>query len=187
MNRLQEKYLKEVIPAMKAKFNFRNDLAVPKVLKVTINSGIGKFKQEQKILDEIANDITQIAGQKAVFTLAKKAIASFKTRQGQAIGLKATLRGQRLYDFLVRLINLALPRTRDFRGLPSSAVDSNGNLNIGIKEQIIFPEISHENVKTIFGLEVCVTTTARNQREGLELFKLMGFPIASDEPVKNKK
>ncbi|MBU2264561.1 50S ribosomal protein L5 [Patescibacteria group bacterium] len=177
MNRLQEKYLKEVIPAMKEKFGYRNDLAVPKILKVTINSGVGRFKQDQKIVDEIANDITQIAGQKAVFTLAKKAIASFKTRQGQAVGLKVSLRGQRLYDFLDRLISLALPRTRDFRGLAVKAVDDKGNLNIGIKEQIIFPEISHENVKTIFGLEVCVTTNAKNQKEGIELFKLLGFPI----------
>ncbi|MBU2037254.1 50S ribosomal protein L5 [Patescibacteria group bacterium] len=177
MNRLQEKYLKEVIPAMKEKFGYRNDLAVPKILKVTINSGVGRFKQDQKIVDEIANDITQIAGQKAVFTLAKKAIASFKTRQGQAVGLKVSLRGRRLYDFLDRLISLALPRTRDFRGLAVKAVDDKGNLNIGIKEQIIFPEISHENVKTIFGLEVCVTTNAKNQKEGIELFKLLGFPI----------
>ena len=162
---------------MKAKFNFRNDLAVPKILKVTINSGVGKFKQDQKIVDEIASDITQIAGQKAVFTLAKKAIASFKTRQGQVVGVKVSLRGRRLNDFLDRLISLALPRTRDFRGIPFSAVDKSGNLNIGIKEQIIFPEISHENVKTIFGLEVCVTTSARNQAEGLELFKLLGFPL----------
>lgn len=178
---------------MKAKFNFRNDLAVPKILKVTINSGVGKFKQEQKTIDEIAGDLTQIAGQKAVFTLAKKAIASFKTRQGQVIGIKVSLRGRRLYDFLDRLISLALPRTRDFRGIPLSAVDKSGNLNIGLKEQIIFPEISHENVKTIFGLEVCVTTSAKNQAEGLELFRLLGFPIKntaeteSQEKKKRKK
>jgi large subunit ribosomal protein L5 len=191
MNRLQEKYLKEVIPAMKAKFNFSNDLAVPKVLKVTLNSGLGKFKQEQKAMDEIANDITQIAGQKTVFTQAKKAIASFKTRQGQVIGVKVSLRGRRMYDFLDRLVSLSLPRTRDFRGISARAVDSNGNLNIGLKEQIIFPEISHEQVKSIFGLEVCVTTSAKNQAEGLELFRLLGFPIRQqgdgDEKTAKKK
>ncbi|KKT26676.1 MAG: 50S ribosomal protein L5 [Parcubacteria group bacterium GW2011_GWA2_43_9b] len=177
MNRLQEKYLKEVVPAMKEKFNYRNNMAVPKIMKVTINSGVGKFKQEQKVIDEIANDITQIAGQKAVFTQAKKAIASFKTRQGQVVGIKVTLRGKRMYDFLDRLISLALPRTRDFRGFDSKTVDSGGNLNIGLKEQIVFPEISHEQVRTIFGLEVCVTTNAKKHQEGLELFKLLGFPI----------
>ena len=177
MNRLQEKYLKEVIPALRAKFGYKNDLAVPKILKVTLNSGLGKFKQEQKVIDEIANDLTQIAGQATVFTKAKKAISSFKTRQGQTIGVKVTLRGQRMYDFLDRFIGLALPRTRDFRGIAASAVDGRGNLNIGLKEQIIFPEISHDQVQTIFGLEVGVTTNATNQAEGLELFKLLGFPI----------
>jgi len=177
-SRLQEKYLKETIPALRAKFGYKNDMSVPKILKVTINSGVGKFKQEQKVIDEIANDITQIAGQKTVFTQAKKAIASFKTRQGQIVGIKVSLRGRRMYDFLDRLISLALPRTRDFRGITLSAVDSRGNLNIGLKEQIIFPEISHEQVQTIFGLEVCVTTSAKNSAEGLELFKSLGFPIS---------
>ena len=177
INRLQEKYLKVAVPALRAEFGYKNDMAVPKIMKVTINSGVGKFKQEQKVIDEISNDITQIAGQKAVFTQAKKAIASFKTRQGQIIGIKVTLRGKRMYDFLDRLISLALPRTRDFRGFEGKAVDGNGNLNIGLKEQIIFPEISHEQVRTIFGLEVCVTTSAKKMAEGLKLFKLMGFPI----------
>jgi large subunit ribosomal protein L5 len=179
MNRLQEKYKKEVIPAMKTKFGYRNDLAVPRILKVTLNSGLGKYRQEQKIIEEIEKDMTLIAGQKAVFTKAKKAISSFKTRIGQAIGLKVTLRGRRMYDFLDRLISLALPRTRDFRGLSPKSLDKNGNLNIGIREQIVFPEISHEHVRTIFGLEACVTTNARNKEEGLELFKLLGFPIKS--------
>lgn len=179
-SRLKNKYLKEVIPAMKEKFNYRNDMAVPKILKMTLNSGVGKFKQDQKMIDEIAKDLTQIAGQKAVFTKAKKAIASFKTRQGQVIGVKVTLRGCRMYDFLDRLISLALPRTRDFRGISLKAVDSNGNLSIGIKEQIIFPEISHENVKAIFGFEVCITSSAANMIEGIELFKLLGFPITAD-------
>ena len=177
LNRLQEKYLKEVVPAIRTSFGLTNDLAVPRILKVTLNSGLGKYRLEQKIIEEIQNDLTMIAGQKAVFTLAKKAIASFKTRQGQPIGLKVTLRGRRMYDFLERLVALALPRTRDFRGLSPDAVDDSGNLNIGIKEQIVFPEISHENVKTIFGFEIAVTTNARNQEQGLELFRLLGFPM----------
>lgn len=177
MNRLQEKYKKEVVPAMKKDFGYKNDMAVPKILKVTLNSGLGKYRLEPKVMDEIEKDLTIIAGQKAVFSKAKKAIASFKSRQGQTIGLRVTLRGQRMYDFLDRFISLALPRTRDFRGIDVRSVDPAGNLNIGIKEQIIFPEISHEQVKTIFGFEVCITTNAKDQNKGLKLFKLMGFPI----------
>lgn len=177
MNRLQEKYIKEVVPALQAEFGFENVMAVPKITKVTLNSGVGRLKQDQKLLEEIEKDITLITGQKAVYTKAKKAIASYKTRQGQIIGVKVTLRGARMYDFLDKLISLSLPRTRDFRGIPAKAVDGSGNLNIGIKEQIIFPEISHDQVKSIFGLEVCVTTNAKNQQEGLALFRLMGFPI----------
>jgi len=177
MNRLQEKYIKQVVPAMRQTFGYKNNLAVPRVLKVTINSGIGRFRQDEKANEEILKDITTIAGQKAVFTQAKKAISSFKTRQGQVIGVKVTLRGRRMYDFLDRLISLALPRTRDFRGLTAKSVDQRGSLNIGLKEQIVFPEISHEHVRTIFGMEVSVATDAKNQKEGVELFKLLGFPI----------
>ncbi|MBU1102894.1 50S ribosomal protein L5 [Patescibacteria group bacterium] len=177
MNRLQGKYIKEVIPKMKEAFGYKNNLEVPRILKVTINSGIGKYKQDQKIIEDIEKDLTMIAGQKPVFTQAKKAVSSFKTRQGQNIGLKVTLRGARMYNFIDRLISLALPRTRDFRGLESDSVDKSGNLNIGIREQIVFPEISHENVRNIFGLEVSVTTNAKSKEEGLGLFKLLGFPI----------
>lgn len=179
-SRLQEKYLKEVVPALQARFNLKNKMAVPRVIKVTLNSGIGRFRDEDKIVEEINKDLSRISGQKAVFTQAKKAISSFKTRIGQPIGLRVTLRGKRMYDFVDRLISLALPRTRDFRGLAKKSVDEKGNLNIGIKEQIVFPEISHENVKTIFGFEVCITTNARNQTEGWELFRLLGFPMKKD-------
>jgi len=179
MNRLQEKYIKQVVPAMRQTFGYKNNLAVPKILKVTINSGVGRFRQDEKANEDIIKDITTLAGQKAVTTQAKKAIASFKTRQGQVIGIKVTLRGRRMYDFVDRLISLALPRTRDFRGLPAKSVDQRGSLNIGLKEQIVFPEISHEHVRTIFGLEISVTTNAKSQPEGIELFKLMGFPIKS--------
>ncbi|KKS68455.1 MAG: 50S ribosomal protein L5 [Parcubacteria group bacterium GW2011_GWC2_42_6] len=177
MNRIKEKYQKEVIPAMKAKFGYRNDLAVPKITKVTVNSGIGKYRGDQKAFEEIEKNLGILTGQKAVYTKAKKAISSFKTRIGQPIGLKVTLRGSRMYDFIDRLISLALPRVRDFRGLEIKSVDSCGNLNIGIREQIVFPEISHENIKTIFGLEITLTVNAKNQAEGLELFRLLGFPI----------
>lgn len=177
MNRIQEKYNKEVIKKMKEKFGWRNDLAVPRIKKATLNVGIGRFKQDQKIVEEIEKTLAAISGQKPVYTQAKKAIASFKTRVGLPIGLKVTLRGHRMYDFIDRLISLALPRTRDFRGLEIKSVDKNGNLNIGIKEQIVFPEVSHENVKTIFGLEIALTLNAKSKEEGLELFRLLGFPI----------
>lgn len=162
---------------MREKFGYRNDLAVPKILKVTLNSGLGKYRQDQKATEEIANNLTMLAGQRAVFTQAKKAISSFKTRQGQVIGAKVTLRAARMYDFLDRLVSLALPRSRDFRGLEAESVDEHGNLNLGVREHIIFPEISHEHVKTIFGLEVSITTNAKNRKEGLELFRLLGFPM----------
>lgn len=177
MNRLQEKYNKEVVPAMQEIFGFKNKMAAPKIIKVTLNAGIGKYREDKTTTEEIQKDLTLIAGQKAVYTQAKKAMAAFKTRIGQQIGLKVTLRGRKMYDFIDRLISLSLPRTRDFRGISEKSVDQNGNLNIGIKEQIIFPEISHENVKAIFGFEVNVTTNARSRQEGMELFKRIGFPI----------
>jgi len=179
MNRIQEKYIKEVIPKMREYFGYKNDMAVPKILKVTVNTGIGKYKQEQKAIEEVEKDLALISGQKAVFSQSKKAISSFKTRIGQPIGLRVTLRGRRMCDFIDRLISLALPRARDFRGLAITSVDQKGNLNIGIREQIIFPEISHEHVRTIFGLEISVSTSAKLRKEGLELFKLLGFPIKS--------
>jgi len=177
MNRLQEKYNKEIAPAMQESFGFKNRMAVPRITKVTLNTGIGKYRDEKATTEEIQKDLTLIAGQKAVYTQAKKAIAAFKTRIGQQIGLKVTLRGQKMYDFIDCLISLALPRTRDFRGISEKSVDQSGNLNVGIKEQIIFPEISHENVKAIFSFEINVTTTAKNHKEGFELFRMMGFPM----------
>lgn len=177
MLRLKEKYKKEVIPIMREKFGYKNDFAVPKVEKVVINTGIGRFTQDQKTVEEIGRALSLISGQKPVFTLAKKAISSFKIREGMKVGFKITLRNQRMYDFLERLIYLALPRGRDFRGIDQKSIDEKGNLTIGIKEHIIFPEISHEEVKTIFGLEISVITNAKRKEEGLELLKLLGFPI----------
>ncbi len=178
---LKEKYIKEVIPKMKEKFKHKNDLAVPKIERAVVNIGIGSSAlKDGKAQERISNDLVLITGQKPVPTLAKKAIAGFKTREGMVVGLKVTLRGKRMYDFLSRLVNIALPRTRDFRGLSPKSVDQNGNLTIGIKEHIIFPELSTEDVKRIFGMEVTIVTKAKNREEALELFKLLGFPIKKD-------
>lgn len=179
---LQKKYQKEVIPAMKEKFGYKNDLAVPKIKKVIVNVGIGSSAlKDEKIQEIISKDLTLITGQKPVPTLARKAIAGFKTRKGMEVGLKITLQGKRMFEFLSRLINVALPRTRDFRGLSPKSIDQGGNLTIGIKEHIIFPEISGEDIKKIFGLEVTVVSNARTRKEALELFKLLGFPIKKEE------
>lgn len=175
--KLLEKYKKEVIPQVIEKFGFKNYLAVPRISKVVLNLGLGRFLGNKEVLDKIAGDLALIAGQRPVFTQAKKAIAGFKIRQGQKVGLKVTLRGKRMWDFLARLVFLALPRTRDFHGLSPRSVDRSGNLTIGIKEHIVFPEITAENVKQIFGFEVCVCSTAKNHEKGLALFRLLGFPI----------
>lgn len=174
---LKEKYAKEVIPKMKERFGYRNDLAVPKIIKVVVNTGFNPNTKDEKIRQEMAHDLALITGQKANPCPAKKAEAAFKTRKGMIIGLMITLRGQRMYDFLDRLVHIVLPRSRDFHGLPEKNIDQSGNLNIGFKEQIVFPEISAESTKNIFGLEVVVVTTAKNHQQGVELFKLLGFPI----------
>lgn len=174
---LREKYKKEVIPLMKEKFGYKNNLAVPKIEKVIVNAGIGTLSRDDQSRDLAAKDLALITGQKPIPTLAKKAISAFKIRKGMIVGLKVTLRGKRMFDFISRLINIALPRSRDFRGLSSKSVDGSGNLTIGIKEQIIFPEFIGEDIKKIFGLEVTVVTNAKTRQEALELFKLMGFPL----------
>ncbi len=174
---MKEKYNKSVIPAMKEKFGYTNDLAVPSILKVVVNAGIGKINKESEKVEEIINSIAEITGQKPVKTKAHKAISGFKIRQGLEIGAKVTLHGTRMWQFLERLVNIALPRTRDFQGLEKKSVDERGNLNIGIKEHTIFPEISAEKVKNIFGLQITVVTNAKDHKEGIELFKALGFPI----------
>ena len=180
---LKEKYEKEVVPKMMKKFGYKNKMAVPKIEKVLINVGFGKLisektgDEQKKIQQALLEDLAQISGQRPVLTKAKKSISGFKIRKGLPIGAKATLRRGKMYDFLERLINTALPRSRDFWGIPADSVDKNGNLTIGIREHIAFPEISPEKVKFIFGFEVSIVTTAKNKEEGLELFKLMGFPI----------
>jgi len=176
---LKEKYIKEAIPAMKEKFGYRNNLAIPRITKVVVNTGIGKALKDKKIQETISKDLTVITGQKPAPTLAKGAISGFKIREGMIVGLKITLRGKRMYEFLDRLVGAAIPRIRDFRGLPEKSIDKQGNLTIGIKEHIIFPEIAHEDVKFIFGFEVIVVTSARSRKEAVELFRLIGFPIKS--------
>ena len=185
MPSLKEKYRKEVIPAMMEKFGYKNIMAVPKIIKVIVNTGFGKLiagkssEEQKKIYEPILEDLTLVTGQRPVLRRAKKSIATFKVREGMPLGATVTLRRERMYDFLERLIYIALPRTRDFRGIEPKSLDEKGNLTHGIKEHIVFPEILPEKVKNIFGLEVTVVTTAKNRKEGLELLKLMGFPIKS--------
>lgn len=185
MLRLKEKYQKEVIPKMMERFGCKNPMAVPKIEKVIVNTGFGKLvsgksaDEQKKIWGAISNDLTMIVGQKPILTKAKKSIAGFKTRIGLPIGAKVSLRNRRMYDFLDRLINIAIPRSRDFQGIDAKSIDKGGNLTIGVKEHISFPEILPERAKNIFGLEVTIVTNAENRAEGIELFKLLGFPIKS--------
>lgn len=183
MEKLKEKYEKVVIPAMMAKFGYKNRMAVPSVRKVVLNSCFGKESvvktgsERQKLQDLILQDLSLISGQRAIMVRSKKSIAGFKLREGLEIAAMATLRKQRMWDFLERLVYLSLPRSRDFKGIGQKSIDKNGNLSIGFKEHIMFPEIFTEKEKTIFGLQVTITTNARSKEEGLELFKLLGFPI----------
>jgi len=176
MSSLQEKYKKEVIPAMQAKFGYKNIMAVPKIEKVVVNCGVGKFREEKE-REEIIKFLALITGQKPAARQAKKSIASFKTRRGLIIGYQVTLRGKRMWDFISRLINIALPRTRDFQGIPEKSFDPRGNLTVGIKEHIVFPEMVGEDYRFLFGLEVTMVTTAKKREEGIELLRLLGFPI----------
>jgi|SRR3989344_1103340 len=178
MNLLQQ-YRKNVVPALQKEFKIANVMAVPKIVKVTINVGVGRIHKDDKALERIAKDIEILSGQKPVFRNIKKSIASFKIRQGVPVGISVTLRGKRMYDFIDRFINIALPRSRDFRGLDVKNFDTAGNLNVGLKESVIFPELNYENVKDIFGLQITFTTTAKTREEGVALLKNLGFPIKS--------
>lgn len=183
MARIKEKYIKKVIPAMREKFGYKNIMTVPQIKKVVINIGIGRVAKDQKVIEKIKEDLIKITGQMPAHRSAKKSIAGFKIREGMNIGLMVTLRGKRMYDFIDRLISIALPRSRDFRGISVKSFDEKGNLNIGIKEQSVFPEISYETLKDIFGFQVTVATTSKTKKEGLELLKLIGFPIKTEIPV----
>lgn len=179
-NILKEKYNQEVVFKMKEKFGYKNIMAVPRILKVSLNSGIGKYLKDKEAVDAIVQDFRMISGQKPVLSKAKKSISGFKIRQSQAVGVSVTLRGNRMWDFMQKLISSTLPRFRDFQGIEQKNFDSQGNLNIAVKEHIVFPEIASENVKNIFGVQISITNSARTKKEGMELFRMLGFPIKSD-------
>jgi large subunit ribosomal protein L5 len=175
--RLVERYKKTVIPALVKEFGYENLMAVPKIEKVSVNIGLGEATQNSKLMDGAVNELTQIAGQKPVITKAKKSIAAFKLREGMAIGTMVTLRGARMYEFLDRLMNTALPRVRDFRGVSSKSFDGRGNYTLGIKDQLIFPEIDYNKVEKVKGMNISIITTAKTDAEGLSLLKQMGMPF----------
>ena len=177
--RLQEKYLSEVVPALQDKFQYKNVMMIPKLEKVVINMGVGEAVANVKVLENAVGDMTKIAGQKPVITKAKKSIANFKVRQGMPLGAKVTLRGDRMYYFLDKLMNLALPRVRDFRGVSPTAFDGRGNYALGLKEQLIFPEIEYDKVDKVRGMDIIVVTTAQTDEEARELLKLLGMPFGT--------
>ena len=177
-NRLKETYQKEIVGALMKKFGYKNIMQVPKIEKVVINMGIGEAKENVKILDAAASDLQTITGQKPIITKAKKSIANFKIREGMPIGCKVTLRGDRMYEFVDRLINLALPRVRDFRGVNPNAFDGRGNYALGIKEQLIFPEIEYDKIDKIRGMDIIFVTTAKTDEEARELLTQFNMPFA---------
>ncbi|NLY51047.1 MAG: 50S ribosomal protein L5 [Firmicutes bacterium] len=174
---LRDKYQQEVVPALMQRFGYTNVMQVPKLEKVVVNMGVGDALQNPKLLDAAVADLTQIAGQKPIVTRAKKSIANFKVRAGAAIGTKVTLRGTRMYDFLQKLMNVALPRVRDFRGVSPKGFDGRGNYTLGIKEQLIFPEIDYDKVEKVRGMDITIVTTARTDEEAREFLRLLGMPF----------
>jgi len=177
---LREHYQKEVVPALRQKFAYKNIMEVPKLLKVVVNMGVGDAIQNSKLLDAAVNDLTIITGQRPVITRAKKSVASFKLRAGMPIGCKVTLRGRRMYDFLGKLFNVALPRVRDFRGVSPHSFDGRGNYTLGLREQLIFPEIEYDEVEKIRGMDVVIVTSAKTDEEARELLHQLGIPFKSE-------
>lgn len=176
-SRLKDKYLNEVVPALMEKFNYKNIMEVPKVEKIILNMGVGEAKDNPKALEAAVEEMTIIAGQKPVTTKAKKSVANFKIREGMAVGCKVTLRGQRMFDYLDKLMNIALPRVRDFRGVSSTSFDGRGNYSLGIKEQLIFPEIDYDKIDKIKGMDIIIVTSAKTDEEAREFLALMGMPF----------
>ena len=176
--RLQEKYLKEVVPAMIEKFGYKNIMEVPKLEKIVINMGVGEAKDNQKILEAAVSDLSIIAGQKPVLTRAKKSVANFKIRENMALGCKVTLRKVKMYEFADKLMTIALPRVRDFRGVSSKAFDGRGNYSLGIKEQLIFPEIEYDKIDKVRGMDIIFVTSANTDEEARELLRFLGMPFA---------
>ena len=177
ISRLRERYRNEAIPALMKRFGYKNPMAVPKLSKVVVNIGLGEASQNIKLLDVAAAELAQITGQKPIITRAKKSIANFKIRKGMPIGCCVTLRGDHMYEFVDRLCNIVLPRVRDFKGLPATAFDGRGNYTLGLRDQLVFPEIDYTRVDKIKGMNITLATTARNDEEGRELLKLLGVPL----------
>ncbi|MDD5168865.1 MAG: 50S ribosomal protein L5 [Syntrophales bacterium] len=177
MARLKEYYQKEVVPALVAKFGYKNPMQVPKIEKIIVNMGLGEAIQNVKILDNATQELSMIVGQKPVITKAKKSIATFKLRQGMSIGCRVTLRKDKMYEFYDRLVNINLPRVRDFRGIPPKSFDGRGNFALGLKEQIIFPEIDYDKIDKIRGMNIVVVTSAKTDEEARELLRLLGMPF----------
>ena len=177
MARLKEKYTAEIAPALMQKFGYKSVMQIPKLEKVVVNVGCGDAKENAKIIDSVMKDVSAITGQKPIATKARKSVANFKVREGQAVGVKVTLRGDRMYEFLDRLFNIALPRVRDFRGINPNSFDGRGNYAFGLKEQLIFPEIEYDKVGAIRGMDICICTTAKTDEEAKELLTLAGAPF----------
>ena len=180
MARLRDYYKSEVVSALQTKYNYKSVMQIPKLDKIVINVGCGDAKENSKVIDAVINDLTLIAGQKAVPTYAKKSVANFKLREGMKIGAKVTLRGDKMYEFVDRLFNFALPRVRDFKGINPNAFDGRGNYALGLKEQLIFPEIEYDKVDKIRGMDICFVTTANTDEEARELLTLMGAPFSKN-------
>ena len=180
MARIRDMYTSEIAPALMQQFGYKSVMQIPKLDKVVINVGVGDAKENSKALDAVMKDIATITGQKPVPTYARKSVANFKLRQGMKIGVKVTLRGERMYEFVDRLFNLALPRVRDFKGINPNAFDGRGNYSLGLKEQLLFPEIEYDKVEKIRGMDICFVTTAQNDEEARELLRRMGAPFAKN-------
>ncbi|HQE05363.1 MAG: 50S ribosomal protein L5 [Tepidanaerobacteraceae bacterium] len=178
MSRLRDKYFNEVVPAMMQKFNYKNIMEVPRLEKVVVNMGINDARENPKAIESATNDLATITGQKPIVTRARKSIAAFKLRTGMPVGAKVTLRSQRMYDFLDKLFNINLPRVRDFRGVSPDAFDGRGNYTLGIREQLIFPEINYDNIDRVRGMDITIVTTAKTDEEARELLKHLGMPFA---------
>ncbi len=180
MPRLRDKYVNDVAPALMKKFNYKSPMQIPRLDKIIVNVGCGDAKENAKVLDAVVADITAITGQKAVITKAKKSVANFKLREGQPVGVKVTLRADRMWEFLDRLFNIALPRVRDFRGINPNSFDGRGNYSFGLKEQLIFPEIEYDKIDKIRGMDIAICTTATTDEEARELLALMGAPFSKN-------
>lgn len=176
-SRIAQQYAEEVVPALTAKFGYKNPMEVPKLVKIVISSGLGDIKDNAKSIQMAVNEIKLITGQQPILTKAKKSVANFKVREGMSVGIKVTLRGQMMYDFYDKFVSIALPRVRDFRGVPTNSFDGKGNYCMGIKEQLIFPEIQYDQVEKIRGMDICFVTTAKTDEEARELLRALGMPF----------